>query len=129
MEIYNAWGCSECTTKEGNPRPIAFDDKKGIGETEKGSIRKALNQNCRFGFVAGGLDDRGIFSEFYESEQIQYSPGLTAIFAIEQTREALFQALDQPLVLCDNGRKDRPWLFYRKCFHGKRTEYKGKART
>lgn len=93
VEIYNAWGCSECTTKEGNLRPITSEDKKGVFELDKGSIRRALNQNCRFGFVAGGLDDRGIYSDFYESGQVQYSPGLTAIFAIEQTREAIFQAL------------------------------------
>lgn len=94
VEIYNAWGCSECTTKEGNLRPITSADKKeGVFETEKGSIRRALGQNCRFGFVAGGLDDRGIYAPFYESDQVQYSPGLTGIFAIEQTREALFTAL------------------------------------
>ncbi len=93
VEIYNSWGCSECTIKEGNLRPITSDDKKGIFEIDKGSIRRALNHNCRFGFVAGGLDDRGIYGDFYESGQVQYSPGLTAIFAIEQTREALFQAL------------------------------------
>ncbi|MGC1877895.1 MAG: DUF3604 domain-containing protein [Rhabdochlamydiaceae bacterium] len=93
VEIYNAWGSSECTVKEGNLRPIATDGKKGISDTEKGSMRKALNNNCRFGFVAGGLDDRGIYSDFYDSDQIQYSPGMTAIIAIEQTREALFQAL------------------------------------
>lgn len=95
VEIYNAWGSSECPAKEGNPRPIISEDKKGIFESEKGSIRKALNQNCRFGFVAGGLDDRGIFSGLYESEQVQYSPGLTAILSIEQTRESLFHALFQ----------------------------------
>ena len=93
VEIYNAWGSSECTVKEGNLRPIAADGKNGISEIEKGSIRKALNNNCRFGFVAGGLDDRGIYADFYDSDQIQYSPGMTAIIAIEQTREALFQAL------------------------------------
>jgi hypothetical protein len=93
VEIYNAWGSSECTEKEGNLRPIRSEDKKGIFESEKGSLRKALNANCRFGFVAGGLDDRGIYGDFYESEQVQYSPGLTGIIAIEQTREALFHAL------------------------------------
>ncbi len=93
VEIYNAWGSSECTAKEGNPRPISSNGKKGVGEAEKGSIRKALNNNCRFGFVAGGLDDRGIYSGFYESDQVQYSPGKTAIIALEQTREALYQAL------------------------------------
>ncbi len=93
VEIYNAWGSSECTAKEGNPRPIAHEGKNGISENEKGSIRKALNSNLRFGFVAGGLDDRGIFEECFESGQVQYSPGLTAIVAIEQTKEAMFQAL------------------------------------
>lgn len=93
VEIYNAWGSSECTEKEGNLRPITFKGKKGISETDKGSIRKALNQNLRFGFVAGGFDDRDVYSDFFESDQVQYSPGLTAILAIEQTRDALFQAL------------------------------------
>ena len=93
VEIYNAWGSSECLEKEGNPRPITAGGKKGISESEKGSIRKALNNNFRFGFTAGGLDDRDIFGELYENDQVQYSPGLTAILAIEQTREALYQAL------------------------------------
>ncbi|HSW87455.1 MAG TPA: DUF3604 domain-containing protein [Rhabdochlamydiaceae bacterium] len=93
VEIYNAWGSSECTAKEGNQRPISASSKGGIQETEKGSIRNALNRNCRFGFVAGGLDDRGIYSDCYESDQVQYSPGLTAIIAIEQSREALMLAL------------------------------------
>ena len=93
VEIYNAWGCSECTKKEGNLFPIESDSKKGIFENPAGSIRSALNQNNRFGFVAGGLDDRGLFVDFYESEQVQYSPGLTAIIALEQTRDALMLAL------------------------------------
>lgn len=93
VEIYNAWGCSECTKKEGNLFPIESDNKKGIFEDPAGSIRAALNQNKRFGFVAGGLDDRGLFVDFYESEQVQYNPGLTAIIAIEQTRDALMLAL------------------------------------
>lgn len=93
VEIYNAWGSSECLEKEGNPRPIKSSSPEGIQETEKGSIRNALNQNMRFGFVAGGLDDRGIFQNLFEIDQMQYSPGLTAIIAIEQTRETLMQAL------------------------------------
>jgi len=93
VEIYNAWGSSECTAKEGNLHPIKAEGKNGLQETEKGSIREALNRNCRFGFVAGGLDDRGVYSELYESDQMQYTPGLTAIMAIEHTKEALFLAL------------------------------------
>ena len=74
IEIYNAWGSSECTESEGNLRPIT--GAKGVNEIKDGSIRAALNQNLRFGFVAGGLDDRGLFQEMYSSEQVQYSPGL-----------------------------------------------------
>src|SRR3989339_355132 len=93
VEIYNAWGSSECLEEEGNTRPISSTGKNGVVEWKDGSIRKALNQNLRFGFVAGGLDDRGVFSNLYEGDQVQYSPGLTAIMAPEHTREALFAAL------------------------------------
>jgi S-adenosylmethionine hydrolase len=93
VEIYNAWGCSECTEKEGNLRPIKSPSDKGTTETAKGSLRAALNKNMRFGFVAGGLDDRGVYAPFFEGDQVQYSPGLTGILAIEQTRETLMQAL------------------------------------
>ena len=95
VEIYNCWGSSECLGKEGNLRPITAKNGKEIIESEKGSIRQALNRNCRFGFVAGGLDDRGIYNGLYEGPQVQYSAGLTAIIAAEQTRESLFQALYQ----------------------------------
>ncbi|MCF7806496.1 MAG: DUF3604 domain-containing protein [Simkaniaceae bacterium] len=91
IEIYNAWGSSECLESEGNLRPIKSNSN--VTETKDGSIRQALNQNLRFGFVAGGLDDRGVYENFYSSDQVQYSPGLTAIVATEHTREALIQAL------------------------------------
>lgn len=93
VEIYNAWGSSECTKKEGNPRPICSPGKKGVQESPEGSIQKALLNNCRFGFVAGGLDDRGIYSDFFDGDQEQYTPGLTAIIAAEHSRSALAEAL------------------------------------
>ncbi len=95
VEIYNAWGSSECPQKEGNLRPILAESKKGIAESPAGSVRAALNQNCRFGFVAGGLDDRGVYEPCYPNEQVQYSPGLTAIIAADQSREGFIQALQQ----------------------------------
>lgn len=91
VEIYNAWGSSEMTKKEGNPRPIS--STSGFQESAEGSIQKALQRNCRFGFVAGGLDDRGVYAELFESDQEQYTPGLTAIIAPAHTREALVEAL------------------------------------
>jgi hypothetical protein len=93
VEIYNAWGSSECSAKEGNPRPIRSTTKSGVQETEAGSILNALKKNIRFGFVAGGLDDRGVYEDFFENGQVQYSPGMTAILATEQTKDALVQAL------------------------------------
>jgi hypothetical protein len=93
VEIYNAWGSSECTNKEGNEMPISSEKKGGIAETGEGSIQKALAENCRFGFVAGGLDDRGFYANFFESTQMQYPPGITAIIAAEHTRSALAEAL------------------------------------
>lgn len=89
VEIYNAWGSSEMSSKEGNLRPISGP----VQENEEGSIQKALLSGCRFGFVAGGLDDRGIYSNFYDTSQVQYSSGLTAIIAKNQTRESIFDAL------------------------------------
>lgn len=92
-EIYNAWGSSECTTKEGNVRPIQGSGKGSITESAEGALQKALNNGCRFGFVAGGFDDRGSFASLFESDQAQYSPGLTAILSKEQNRASLFEAL------------------------------------
>ncbi len=91
-EIYNAWGSSECTSKEGNLRPIQ-GGKTGIQETAEGSLQKALNHGCRFGFVAGGFDDRGPYSGLFDADQSQYTPGLTAILAKEHSRSSLFEAL------------------------------------
>lgn len=92
-EIYNAWGSSECTSAEGNLRPIKGGKKTVVSETPEGSLRKALNQNCRFGFVAGGLDDRGVYADFYHSDQNQYSAGLTAVLSKDHSRASIFDAL------------------------------------
>jgi len=93
VEIYNSWGSSECTKKEGNPYPIQASGKKGIQEAPEGSIQKALLKNYRFGFVGGGLDDRGAYADLFEGDQVQYPPGLTAIIATEHSRSALIEAL------------------------------------
>lgn len=91
-EIYNAWGSSECAGKEGNSRPIV-GGKNGIQESAEGSLQKALNQGCRFGFVAGGLDDRGPYQDLFDADQTQYTPGMTAILAKEHNRSSLIEAL------------------------------------
>jgi len=104
VEIYNAWGSSECSTKEGNPRPIA-GGKQGISETAEGSLQKALNQGCQFGFIAGGYDDRGPFTDLFDADQTQYSPGLTAILAKEHNRSALIDALHARSCYATTGEK------------------------
>jgi hypothetical protein len=93
VEIYNSFGSSECSAKNGNIRPIKSESKKGVSETEEGSIRKALNRGCRFGFVAGGKDLRGSNKEFNVEGQAQYSPGTTAILTKEYSRDSIFLAL------------------------------------
>ncbi|HEV8052428.1 MAG TPA: DUF3604 domain-containing protein, partial [Parachlamydiaceae bacterium] len=93
VEIYNSWGSSECAKKEGNELFITSKGKQGVQEAPDGSVQKALQNNCRFGFVAGGLDDRGIYADFFESDQEQYAPGLTAIIAPEHSKAALSEAL------------------------------------
>jgi hypothetical protein len=103
-EIYNAWGSSECLAKEGNARPIQ-GGKSGIGESVEGSLIKALGQGRRFGFVAGGHDDRGCYSELFEADQAQYSPGLTAILAKEHNRASLIEALQARSCYATTGEK------------------------
>lgn len=93
VEIYNTWGCSEMSKKEGNPLPISSTTKNGVQETLDGSVQKALLRGHRFGFVAGGLDDRGPYSDFFEGGQNQYAPGMTAIISQEHNRQALIDAL------------------------------------
>ena len=93
VEIYNAWGSSECTKKEHNLFPINSPSKKGSQEYKEGSCLSALLNNKRFGFVAGGLDDRGAFSELFEADQNQYTPGLTAILSDTLTRSDIYEAL------------------------------------
>lgn len=95
VEIYNAWGSSEESKKEGNSYPIEGSEAGSYKESVDGSIQKALQRNFRFGFVAGGLDDRGVYADLFDSSQEQYSPGLTAIVAPNHTREALLEALYQ----------------------------------
>lgn len=93
VEIYNAWGSSECLAKDGNSRPIKAPPKHGSNETAEGSLVKALIDGKRFGFVAGGLDDRGHYADFFENDQAQYSPGMTGVCADSLSRQAIFDAL------------------------------------
>lgn len=104
VEIFNAWGSSETTAKDKNLFPIASEKKKSSIEAADGSIQKALLANCRFGFVAGGLDDRGIYENCYE-QNVQYTPGLTGIYSKEHSRASLFEALQNRSCFATTGAK------------------------
>ena len=102
VEIYNSWGCSERTESEGNPFPI-----KGSVDSEnpEGTILSALKKNLRFGFVAGGLDDRNLYANFFDSDQQQYAPGLTAVICSKYSRESLLEALYQRQCYATTGQR------------------------
>lgn len=119
VEIYNAWGSSEMGKKEGNARPIS--STSNFQEATEGSIQRALQRNYRFGFVAGGLDDRGIYADLYESDQEQYSPGLTAIIAPNHSREALAEALYQRACYATTGERIIVGLYLANVPMGKET--------
>jgi len=93
VEIFNAWGSSEGTEKEGNHHPIRGKGKNALTAKAQGSVIHALNQGHRFGFIAGGFDDRGVYSSLFDAEQVQYSAGLTAVLAEDHTRESILEAL------------------------------------
>ncbi|OGN61701.1 MAG: DUF3604 domain-containing protein [Chlamydiae bacterium RIFCSPHIGHO2_12_FULL_27_8] len=101
VEIYNVWGSSEMTKQEGNLFPITGPVK----ENAEGSIQKALLAGHRFGFVAGGLDDRGVYASFFDTAQVQYNPGLTAILAKNQSRDDIFYALQNRSCYATTGEK------------------------
>jgi hypothetical protein len=93
VEIFNAWGSSEGTQKEGNQFPIEGKGKNALNAKSAGSIIKALNEGYRFGFIAGGYDDRGIYSSLFDAEQTQYTGGLCAVLAHDHSRDAIIDAL------------------------------------
>lgn len=103
VEIYNAWGSSECTAKQGNPFPIQSKKKLGAKTYEKGTLREALNAGHRFGFCAGGLDDRGTYENLMDEDQTQFNPGLTAVMASDFNRESLFEALYERRTIATTG--------------------------
>ena len=105
VEIYNAWGCSECTAKEGNPCPISGRTKRHFRNAE-GSIQKALNAGCRFGFVAGRIRrSRTLRRDSSIPTKINIRPGLTAIFAKEHNRASLLEALNNRSCYATTGEK------------------------
>lgn len=105
VEIYNSWGSSATTAKKGNSLPIKANKKLGLKEYTQGSVLEALNQNCRFGFVAGGLDDRGAYQNLFDNNQQQYVPGLTAVLSPDQSKDAYWDSVQQRRCYATTGAK------------------------
>jgi len=105
VEIYNSWGSSEGKCGDKPLRPISGSGKNTIAETQEGSIIRALGKGCRFGFIAGGYDDRGPYGQLFDSNQVQYSPGLTAVLAKEQNRSSLMEALTARMCYATTGER------------------------
>ena len=103
VEIYNSWGSSECTEKEGNLRPIKGKGKNSSNEDASGSIQTALMKGCRFGFIAGGADDRGVYEKFYDADQTQYTPGLTAVLSKDHSRSSILSSLSKKACYATTG--------------------------
>lgn len=93
VEIYSGFGSTESLAKEGNEFPFVSGKKKTAIEIAEGTVISALNEGCRFGFVAGGIDYRGAFEQMASKEMTTYSRGLTAILSGVHDRESLFTAL------------------------------------
>ncbi len=104
VEIYSAWGSSECSVHEGNPYPIRpagspqggfTDAPMGSGEVASGFVQRALAMGRRLGFVGGGDDHLGHPGDPVKTgpEPFRYADGLMAVWAPELTREAIFQAM------------------------------------
>ncbi|HET6454171.1 MAG TPA: DUF3604 domain-containing protein [Armatimonadota bacterium] len=97
VEIYSVWGCSERSASSGNPYPVKGPDKTKLdsGEVPAGFIQRALELGWRVGFSAGSDDHTGHPGEMTKSaaEPFDYQGGLTAVYAKENTREAIWEGL------------------------------------
>jgi len=99
VEIYSAWGSSECPASAGNPYPI----RHGGGETPGRHVVDALSRGYLLGFIGGGDTHDGCPGRGYahaprsEKEAKRwhgiYRAGLQAVYARDLTRESLWKAM------------------------------------
>ncbi len=97
VEIYSCWGNSERSVHQGNPIPVRGEGEVDSGEVPAGFVQRALEMGWRIGFTAGGDDHLG-----HPGDQIihakkkynyNYRAGLMALYARENTREAIWEAM------------------------------------
>lgn len=96
VEIYSAWGNSECHKNDGNSRPILACE----GEVEGKHVRDALKAGYRMGFIGGGDIHDGRPGDCLAPLQPEvagykelYPQGLTAASVPSLTRENVFDAI------------------------------------
>jgi hypothetical protein len=104
VEIYSAWGSSECSVHDGNPYPLrpsgspsgsAMEVPMDAGEVAHGFVQRALAMGRRLGFVGGGDDHLGHPGDPVKTgcEPFRYRDGLQGVWAEELTREGIFEAM------------------------------------
>jgi hypothetical protein len=115
IEIYSAWGSSECSVHDGNPYPLRppglpeGGEAQGVpldaGEEPAGFVQRALALGWRVGFTAGGGDRYCHPGDGTRSgpEPFRYRDGLLGVWAEELTREALWEGLWQRRTLATTG--------------------------
>ncbi|MBU0606687.1 MAG: DUF3604 domain-containing protein, partial [Armatimonadetes bacterium] len=98
VEIFSEWGSSECSLHDGNPYPIrpatARPAVPDSGEVAAGFVQRALALGWRVGFTAGGDDHQGHPGDVtLRGSNPERAPGLLAVRAPANTREALWESL------------------------------------
>jgi len=83
LEVYSKWGASEY---RGNPDPL---HKVHEGPAYAVDL---LEQGFRFGFIAG-TDSHATIPAGFGNDHLDRLPGLTAVFAENLTRDAVFDAI------------------------------------
>ncbi len=97
VEIYSLWGCSERSVGDGNiylGAPV--ENPRGVpGVNPLGYVQRALAMGWRVGFSANADDHSGHGSDriVRHKEGRDFTGGLTGVYAKENTREAIWDAL------------------------------------
>jgi len=95
VEIYSSWGSSELPAASGNRFPLPYDADVTPGSET--FVQAALARGYRVGLVAGsdswgGLPDHLPDRMLSAPDWRPYTGGLTAVYAADLTREALWDA-------------------------------------
>ncbi len=97
VEIYSYWGCSERSVEDGNiyPGSPIHEGNPNSGSNPLGYVQRALAMGWRVGFVAASDDHLAHASDQTVRHKAgrDYTGGYTAVYASENTRDAVFESL------------------------------------